>query len=93
MSDKVSIRKSSKEELEKLGVFDWPIWEKEVSEFDWYYDEPETFYVIEGEVEVSIEGDGTVRFGAGDLVTFKSGTKCTWRVLKPIKKHYHFGEV
>ena len=93
MSDKVLVRKVSKEELERMGVFNWPTWEKEVSEFDWYYDESETFYVLEGEVEVDIDGNGTVRFGSGDLVTFKSGVKCTWKVLKPIRKHYHFGEI
>ena len=93
MSEKVVIRKPTEEELEKLDVFSWPIWEKEVSEFDWYYDEDETFYVLEGEVEVEIEGGEKVRFGKGDLVTFKEGTRCRWKVIKPIRKHYHIGKI
>ncbi len=93
MSEKAVVKKPSKDELEKLGVFNWPIWEKEASEFDWYYDEDETFYVIEGEVEVTLDDGGKVKFGTGDLVTFKKGTKCTWKVIKPIRKHYHFGEI
>ncbi|RKX55019.1 MAG: cupin, partial [Thermotoga sp.] len=26
--------------------------------------------------------------GEGDFVTFPKGMKCTWKVLKPIKKKY-----
>ncbi|MBX6423908.1 cupin domain-containing protein [Thermosulfurimonas sp. F29] len=87
-TEKVTIRKPTPEELEKLGVFSWPTWEKEVSEFDWYYPEDETFYVVEGEVEVELDDGTRVRFGKGDLVTFRKGVRCVWRVLKPIRKHY-----
>ena len=93
MSDKVVIKKPTEEELKKLGVFSWPIWEKEESEFDWYYDEDETFYVLEGEVEVTLDDGEVVKFGKGDLVTFKKGTKCTWKVKKAIRKHYYFGSL
>jgi len=36
-------------------------------------------------------GGASVRFGKGDLVVFKTGLKCTWKVLSPVKKHYRFG--
>jgi len=91
MSEKVVIKKPTEEELKRLGVFSWPIWEKEESEFDWYYDEDETFYVLDGEVEVVLDNGEIVKFGEGDLVTFRKGTKCTWKVKKPIRKHYRFG--
>lgn len=61
----VKIRKLSDEELKNLGVEDWPIWRREVSEFDWYYDTNEDFYVLEGEVEVTTDGGKTYRFGEG----------------------------
>lgn len=32
----VKIEKPTPEKLKELGVERWPIWEKEVSEFDWY---------------------------------------------------------
>jgi uncharacterized cupin superfamily protein len=73
------------------GVNAWPIWEKEVSEFPWHYDEPETCYFLEGDVEVAPEGGKPVRVGKGDLVTFPQGMTCTWKVLKPVRKHYKFG--
>ena len=80
-----------KEELEKLGVFDWPIWTKEVSEFPWTYDASETCYFLEGRVVVTPEGGEPVEVGAGDLVTFPQGMSCTWKVLEPVCKHYTFG--
>jgi uncharacterized cupin superfamily protein len=77
--------------LAKLGVKIWPIWEKEVSEFPWHYDEMETCYLLEGDVIVTPDGGEPVRFGKGDLVTFPKGMSCMWKVLKPVRKHYKFG--
>jgi hypothetical protein len=78
--------------LESLGVKRWPIWTKEVSEFDWEYDEPETCLFLEGEVVVTpTNGGEPARIGAGDLVTFPRGLQCVWKVLKPVRKHYRFG--
>ena len=79
-------------QLDRLGVKDWPIWEKEVSEFPWHYDEKETCYLLEGDVTVTAEGGEPVRFGKGDLVTFPAGMSCTWKVNQPVRKHYKFGE-
>jgi uncharacterized protein len=77
--------------LEADGVTEWPVWTKEISEFDWTYDEPETCYFLEGVVVVT-PGDGDpVRIGKGDLVTFPAGMSCTWNVRKPVRKHYRFG--
>ncbi len=76
------------EKLRELGVQNWPIWEKEESEFPWYYDEPETCYILEGEVIVTPEGGEPVRIQKGDLVTFPAGMSCTWKILKKIRKHY-----
>jgi hypothetical protein len=42
--------------LKEMGVFDWPIWTKELSEFPWHYDEQETCYFLEGDVVVTPEG-------------------------------------
>ncbi len=79
-------------QLDKLGVKQWGVWEKEVSEFPWHYDETETCYLLEGDVIVTPQGGGEpVRFGKGDLVMFPQGMSCTWKVLKPVRKHYKFG--
>lgn len=86
---KVIIEKLSNEEIAKRGINHWPIWEKEVSTFDWYYDSEEECQILEGEVEVETP-DGKYTIKAGDFVTFKIGLKCIWKVRKPIRKHYNF---
>jgi uncharacterized cupin superfamily protein len=86
----IEVRKPNDAELESLGVRSWPTWTKEPSTFDWRYDESETCYLLEGDVEVTTS-EGTVKFGAGDLVTFPSGLSCTWTVKVGVRKHYKFG--
>lgn len=85
------VQSAPKADLDSLGVLTWPIWEKEVSEFPWHYDEAETCYLLEGDVIVTPDDGEPVRFGKGDLVTFPQGMSCTWKVLKPVRKHYRFG--
>ncbi|MEJ5330334.1 MAG: cupin domain-containing protein [Desulfobaccales bacterium] len=82
-------RRPSEARLKELGVRQWPIWTKEVSEFPWTYDTQEVCYFLEGEVEVIPEGGDPVKMGEGDLVTFPAGMSCTWKVTKPVRKHYH----
>ena len=86
----ISIQKPNREEVEKRGIPDWPIWEKEVSRFDWYYDSTEECYILEGSVEVTTKDRDTVHFGEGDFVTFPRGLSCTWDIKKPVRKHYNF---
>lgn len=87
----IQVKKPSKEELERLGVFGWPIWEKEESSFDWYYDEPEVCYFLEGDVEVESAAGKKVKIQKGNLVSFPQGLKCKWRINKKVRKHYNFG--
>lgn len=86
---KIEVKKPAPEDLEKKGVSSWPIWEKEVSRFDWHYDTTEECYLLEGEVVVETEDGGKVAFGKGDFVTFPKDLSCVWDIKKPVKKHYH----
>ncbi len=76
--------------LDVLYVDDWPTWSKEVSEFDWQYDQSETCYIIEGKAIVTPEEGEPVTIQAGDMVTFPKGMKCRWQILEDIEKHYRF---
>jgi len=88
----IKVEKLDKKALEALDVFSWPIWEKEVSSFPWEYDERERCLFLEGQVTVTPkDGSPAVSFGAGDFVTFSQGLACTWKVSKPVRKHYNFG--
>ena len=87
-------KKPTEDELEKLKVKSWGTWSKEVSEFPWEYDETETCYILEGEVEVTDSSTGEkLEFKKGDLVQFPKGLKCTWNVKKPVRKHFNFGDL
>ncbi len=87
---KIKIEKPDKNELDKRNVTSWPIWEKEVSDFDWHYDSTEECYLLQGRVIVKTENGETVEFGKGDFVTFPEGMNCRWEVKEPVRKHYRF---
>jgi uncharacterized protein len=91
MNEILVTHEPSPERLNDLGVGEWPIWEKEVSEFPWTYDERETCYILEGEVVVTPEGGEPVRIAEKDLVVFPAGMSCRWKVVRAIRKHYRFG--
>ncbi len=87
----VRIRRPDQEELERLGVPDWPVWEHGEAVFPWTYEATETCYILEGEAVVTPEGGAPVVIRAGDLVVFPRGMSCTWEIRRPIRKHYSFG--
>jgi uncharacterized cupin superfamily protein len=85
-------RKPSPMKLEVLGVYQWPIWRKEVSTFPWKYDVQETCYVLRGRFVVTPDGGEPLEFARGDLIRFPKGLSCTWQILEPVEKHYDFDE-
>ncbi|EKV02335.1 putative enzyme of the cupin superfamily [Leptolyngbya sp. PCC 7375] len=78
-------------ELDTMGVFSWPVWQKEASEFPWHYDETETCYFLEGDVVVTPDEGDPISMGKGDLVIFPAGMSCSWRINATVSKHYSFG--
>lgn len=86
----MKIKQMDIDELEKSGVFGWPVWECECSEFDWHYDRTEHCYFLEGAVTVQLP-DGTLHeVKEGDYVIFEKNLDCRWNVKKKIRKHYNF---
>lgn len=86
---KIEVTQYTQEELEEEGVFGWPVWEHDEEKFDWYYDQTELCYIIEGEVTVTTEFE-SITIKAGDFVTFPKGLDCVWDIHYAIKKHYSF---
>ncbi len=86
----IIVEKPSEDFIENRKIRSWPIWEKEVSKFDWHYDSTEECLVLEGHVIVETPDGKKVEFGAGDFVTFPQGLSCIWEVKEPIRKHYNF---
>lgn len=87
--EKVIVENLNEDQISKREIRSWPIWTKEVSRFDWYYESDEECLILDGEVRV-ITDEGTYTIKKGDFVTFKQGLKCIWEVVKPIRKHYNF---
>ncbi len=87
---KIIIKKPANKDLEARGGLSWPIWEKEISRFDWHYDSTEECYLLEGKVEVQTEDGNRVVFEKGDFVTFPKGLSCQWDIKVPVRKHYNF---
>ncbi len=85
----ITIEHFSTAELKEKGVFDWPIWTKNASTFDWSYDSTEQCYIIEGNVIIK-SSEGDIQLQTGDFVTFKKGLSCTWIIKDDIRKHYNF---
>lgn len=86
---KVKIEQLDNAQKNNLGINSWPVWEKEISRFDWTYSDTEHCYIIEGEINVETD-DGTFSIKPGDFVTFEKGLSCIWDIKKPVKKHYSF---
>jgi uncharacterized cupin superfamily protein len=82
----------TRQKLEMLGVPQWPLWSKEISRFDWYFDTCETCYIIEGEAIITPADGNPVIIRNGDLVRFAAGLSCQWHVVSPIVKHYFLGD-
>ena len=85
----ILINKLTEEDIQQRKICSWPIWTKEISRFDWYYDSTEMCLILVGEIEVETP-DGKHRIIAGDFVTFEKGLQCVWNVIKPVRKHYQF---
>jgi len=88
MSDITVEHNASPAKLDQMEVESWPIWEKEISTFDWSYEQNEVCYILEGEAVVTPKGGEPVEINEGDLVTFAKGLSCTWEVKVPVRKHY-----
>jgi uncharacterized cupin superfamily protein len=86
----IKVEKLSEDALKKRGVFNWPIWHKEESRFDWHYDETEECYFLKGRVTVETPDGNKTVFGSGDFVTFPRGLSCVWNIKEAVKKHYNF---
>lgn len=86
---KIKVEILSGQQINEKKIKTWPVWEKEISRFNYTYEEDEECYIIEGEFTVETD-EGNLDLKPGDFVTFMTGLKCTWDIKKPVKKYYNF---
>jgi uncharacterized cupin superfamily protein len=87
--ERIQVEKLEDSDVHSRGIDEWGIWEKEPSEFDWYYNKEEHCYIIEGSAHIEAPY-GQVEIQKGDYVVFPVGLKCRWKISERIKKHYEF---
>ncbi|HSW68345.1 MAG TPA: cupin domain-containing protein [Bacteroidales bacterium] len=86
---KIIIKKLTQQELGTRRIPSWPVWEKEISRFPWFYDNDEECYIIEGDFIVEVDKE-QYHIQKGDFVFFPAGLKCIWDIKAPVRKHYNF---
>jgi len=86
----LQIKKLSPEEIEKMGILKWNIWEKEKSVFPWVYTTDESCYFEEGKVKIIDKAGNEYNLEKGDFVVFPQGLECTWEIIEPVRKRYNF---
>ena len=63
----IKVEKPTEEKLKELKVKSWPTLEKEACIIDWYFDQTEESYFLEGRVIVESEDGQRVEVKKGDL--------------------------
>jgi uncharacterized cupin superfamily protein len=87
----IKIKRITDFEFKKMGINNWPVWEKEASVFDWKYDDSEQFYLLEGKVKIKTRNK-EYEVLPGDFVICPKGLRCNWEIKEYVKKHYHFSD-
>ncbi|XP_062205363.1 uncharacterized protein LOC133907355 [Phragmites australis] len=78
--------------LSELGVRSWPKWGGPPGRYALRYGARQTCYIVRGKVRATVEGspERAIEFGAGDLVVFARGARCTWHIAAAVDMHYAF---
>jgi len=90
MNDEIRITRPTEEELQRLDVSSWSVWEKEQSIFPWVYGTEETAYFLEGKVKVTTKAGKIYNIEKGDFVVFPVGLECMWEIIEPVTKRYNY---
>ena len=86
----IVVKKPTQQEQDACAA--WPIWQGDVSTFDWDYTQTETCLITEGKVTITDDPatEDSITITAGDLVIFPEALLCIWKIESPIKKYYQF---
>ncbi|PEY34521.1 methyltransferase [Bacillus cereus] len=81
------VKKISSQEYEQLGVDTWEHWENTTHKATWEVEEAESFYVLEGEVHITV-GDRVHTVTKDMVVSLPKGLVCIWDIPNYLKKVY-----
>lgn len=81
------VKEISSEEAKALNVDTWEEWDHGPNNVEWTVEEQEVFYVLEGEVLITVE-DKTHTVKENMIVSLPKDFVCNWHIPKYIKKVY-----
>ncbi len=81
------VKHLSDAEVNRLKISSWEVWEHDAIKADWKVEEQETFYVLEGEVNITV-GEKTFCVKKNMLASLPKDLECVWEIPKYIKKMY-----
>jgi uncharacterized cupin superfamily protein len=58
------------------------------SRFRYDFAHDECLHLIEGDVQITVDGEQPVHLRAGDIASFRAGTTSTWHVATPVRKFF-----
>jgi uncharacterized cupin superfamily protein len=62
------------------------VWSCTQGKFNWHYDFDETIVILEGSIVLESDVVPPKRYGAGDVIMFRTGTRAKWHVEDYVKK-------
>lgn len=81
------VRQATPEWLNEVGALEWPIQEKESCTFPCFYNHNTSFYILSGQVHLTVSGEDEIRLQAGDFITLPKGAACYWEILQTMRAH------
>ena len=58
------------------------------SRFRYTFAGDESLHVLDGDVEIELDGGPAVRLGPGEIASFPKGASSTWTVHRPLRKFF-----
>jgi uncharacterized protein len=70
------------------GVLYTGMFTAEPSTFRYSFAGDESFHVLDGDLDIQVDGGEAVTLGPGDIVSFPKGASSTWTVRAPLRKFF-----
>ncbi|MGC5328316.1 cupin domain-containing protein [Brevibacillus sp. SYSU BS000544] len=84
------VKNISSQEYQDLGIALWEPWENTTHKGTWEVEETESFYVLDGEVHITVD-EVTHIVTKNMLVFLPKGLVCVWYIPNYLKKVYKLG--
>ncbi|RDI73636.1 Cupin-type protein [Gaiella occulta] len=70
------------------GVLYTGMFTAEPSTFRYVFGGDESFHVLDGDLDIAVDGGDTVTLAPGDIASFPKGATSTWALRAPLRKFF-----